>query len=110
MPDALCVFFGVLGVYGYGDPLYDSAERIGGIVATVFEDPSINPSDVEISRTGSQELVVWGTGFNNITQPVLDFDPPLDSSNLNVKVSSHEGCVLGARFSRTASVVLFDGE
>lgn len=92
LPQVLCVHVGVLGVFGV-DPYYgySSSGGSGGIVATVLEDPSLNASDVEINRTGSQGLVIWGTGFNNMTAPVMDFDPPLDSSNLNVKVSSREG-------------------
>lgn len=62
----------------------------GGNFATVFEDPSIIASDIEISLAGSQVLTIRGTGFNNVSRPVLDFDPPLDSSNLNIEVSSRE--------------------
>ncbi|CAM9183914.1 unnamed protein product [Ectocarpus sp. 8 AP-2014] len=59
-----------------------------GPIATVFEEPSIDASDIEINHTGSQELVIWGTGFNNVVAPVMDFDPPLDFASLHVNVSS----------------------
>ncbi|CAM9403362.1 unnamed protein product [Ectocarpus sp. 6 AP-2014] len=58
----------------------------GGPIATVFEEPSIDASDIEINRTGSQELEIWGTGFNNMATPVMDFDPPLDFASLHVNV------------------------
>lgn len=57
-----------------------SVLSFGGPIATVFEEPSIDASDIEINHTGSQELVVWGTGFNS-------FDPPLDLASLHVNVS-----------------------
>lgn len=93
---------------------YSTSGGSGGIDATVLEDPSLNASDVEINRTGSQELVIWGTGFNNMTAPVMDFDPPLDSLNLNVKVSSREGWLVRIErkylsYCCCASVVPFDG-
>ncbi|CAM9604552.1 unnamed protein product [Ectocarpus fasciculatus] len=58
----------------------------GGPIATVFEEPSIDASDIEINHTGSQELVIWGTGFNTLVAPVIDFDPPLDLASLHVNV------------------------
>lgn len=91
LPAALCVLLGTGVLFDDDDP-YSGEGDSGVIVATVFEDPSINASDVEIARTGSRELAIWGTGFSNMTTPVIDFDPPLDSSNVDVKVSSrHEG-------------------
>lgn len=58
----------------------------GGTIATVFEDPSMEVSDVEINHTGSKEFMIRGTGFNDLASPMLDFEPPLDSSNLIIKV------------------------
>lgn len=64
-----------------------------GPVATVFEDPSIDASDIEINRTGSQELVIWGAGFNDMVPPAIQFDPPLDSANLHIDVRGFKhGC------------------
>ncbi|CAM9250629.1 unnamed protein product [Ectocarpus sp. 12 AP-2014] len=57
-----------------------------GPIATVFEEPSINASDIEISHTGSRNMVIWGTGFNDMVAQVRDFDPPLDLAKLVVKM------------------------
>lgn len=65
-----------------------SFSSFGGPIATVFEEPSIDASDVKINHTGSQGLMIWGTGFNDMVPPVMDFDPPLDSANLHVNVGS----------------------
>lgn len=55
-------------------------------MATVFEDPSVEASDVEIYRTHTHELQIRGTGFNKVARPVLDFSPPLDSGSVYVEV------------------------
>lgn len=90
MPEAL--FIACEGNFaGFGG--IDDFLGFGGNIATVFEDPSIDASHVEITRIGSPELVIRGTGFNNKARPAMDFDPPLDSANLNVHVSSHENPV-----------------
>lgn len=57
-------------------------------VATVFEDPSIQASDTKIYRGFTHELYIFGTGFNRVVQPILGFDPPLDTDSVNVHVSS----------------------
>lgn len=69
-----------------------------GVIATVFEDPSIDASDVEIYRTRTQQLVIDGSGFVNAyittrgnydrqtVRTILEFDPPIDSANFNLKV------------------------
>lgn len=75
------------GFKGYSAGISYSNLGFGGPVATVFEDPSIDTSDVEITRTASQELTIWGTGFNHVASPVMDFDPTLDWANVNVTVS-----------------------
>lgn len=113
MPGTLVAFFGVRGLVSSMDPYsgFENKEAIRGIIATVLEDPGINPSDVEIHRTGPLELVIRGTGFNDMVKPVMDFDPPLDSSNLDIEVSTDEkGCVMSVNSNifRAAFVVLFD--
>ena len=70
-----------------------------GTVATVFENPSIDASDVEINRTGSEELVVRGTGFNDMVPLAVEFDPPLAMANLHVNVSSFQE-IPGRKYSR----------
>ncbi len=52
-----------------------------GKIATVLRDPSIDASDTEMDRV-TQMLKVTGTGFNPGIRPVVDFEPPLDSTNL----------------------------
>lgn len=74
-------------------PLGPTAAKAGRKVATVFEDPSVEPSDVEIFRTHTPELQILGTGFNKLARPVIDFDPPLDSSAIYVDVSVECECV-----------------
>lgn len=49
-----------------------------GKIATVFEDPSVDASDIEIHRTRTQQLTIKGRGFNDKVRPILDFDSPLD--------------------------------
>lgn len=56
-----------------------------GKVATVLRDPSIEASDTEIYRT-TQLLKVTGTGFGSRIRPIVDFEPPLDSTNLHLHV------------------------
>ncbi|CAN0352196.1 unnamed protein product, partial [Hapterophycus canaliculatus] len=65
-------------------PLGPTAAKAGRKVATVFEDPTVDASDVEIFRTATHELQITGTGFNKVFRPVLDFEPPLDSGNYYV--------------------------
>ena len=68
-------------------PLGPTAAKAGRKVATVFEDPSVVASDVEIFRTHTHELQIVGTGFNKLARPTIDFDPPLNSDNIYVDVS-----------------------
>ena len=68
-------------------PLGPTAAKTGRKVATVFEDPSVEPSDVEIFRTHTHELQIVGTGFNKLARPMIDFEPSLDSSGIFVDVS-----------------------
>ena len=91
----------------YGDE--EMYMMVGGPVAVVFEDPSVDASDVKISRTGSQQLAISGTGFNSIAPHVIDFDPPLDTANLNIEVSSHERVLAQRVLLVVASIVLFNG-
>eukprot|EP00752_Nemacystus_decipiens_P008845 g7893.t1 len=67
-------------------PLGPTAAKAGRKVATVFEDPSVVASDVEIFRTHTHELQIVGTGFNKLARPMIDFEPPLDSSSVVVDV------------------------
>lgn len=60
-------------------------------VATVFEDPSIRASDAKIDSRFTHELVICGTGFNRVAEPILGFDPPLDPAAVNVHVSGARG-------------------
>ena len=68
-------------------PLGPTAAKAGRKVATVFEDPSIEASDIEIYRTHTHELMIRGTGFNKAARPTLDFEPALDSFDVYVNVS-----------------------
>lgn len=70
-----------------------------GCVATVFENPSIDASDIEINRTGSEELVVRVTGFNDMVPLAVEFDPPLAMANRHVNVSSFQE-IPGRKYSR----------
>ncbi|CBN78994.1 peptidase S1 and S6, chymotrypsin/Hap [Ectocarpus siliculosus] len=67
-------------------PLGPTQAKAGSKVATVFEDPSVEASDVEIYRTHTHELQIRGTGFNKVVRPVLDFEPALDSTSVYVEV------------------------
>lgn len=91
LPDALEMTFGV-DVAGFDEPYslmgYGFYQMFKETIATIFEDPTVDASDVEIHRD-SRELVIRGTGFNDVARQVFSFDPPLDSSSFNVKVSSH---------------------
>lgn len=73
-------------------PLGPTAAKAGRKVATVFEDPSVEASDIEIYRTHTHELMIKGTGFNKAARPMLDFAPALDSFEVFVDVS----CVGGS--------------
>lgn len=75
-------------------PLGPTQAKAGSKVATVFEDPSVEASDVEIYRTHTHELQIMGTGFNKMTRPVLDFEPALDSTSVYVEV--RKDCLLYA--------------
>ena len=71
--------------------------KAGRKVATVFEDPSIEPNSIQIYRTHTRELIIKGTGFNKLSPPVIDFEPPLDFAGVYVQVSYailllHVGC------------------
>ena len=55
-------------------PLGPTAAKTGRKVATVFEDPSGESSDIEIFRTHTHELMIKGAGFNKLTRPIID--PP----------------------------------
>ena len=61
-----------------------------GIIATVLPDPSIDASDTKIFRTITRVLKITGAGFGRTRQPkiapIVDFEPPLDSSKLHVHV------------------------
>ncbi len=67
-------------------PLGPTAAKAGRKVATVFEDPSVEASDVEIFRTHTHELQIVGTGFNKKVNPVIDFEPKLNSDSVYVDV------------------------
>ncbi|CAN0190438.1 unnamed protein product, partial [Ectocarpus fasciculatus] len=67
-------------------PLGPTQAKAGWKVATVFEDPSVEASDVEIYRTHTHELQIRGTGFNKQARPILDFEPALDSNGVYVEV------------------------
>lgn len=67
-------------------PLGPTAAKAGRKVATVFEDPSVEASDIEIYRTHTHELMIKGTGFNKAARPMLDFAPALDSFEVFVDV------------------------
>eukprot|EP00752_Nemacystus_decipiens_P018630 g16704.t1 len=67
-------------------PQGPTVAKAGRVVATVFEDPGVAASDVEIFRTFTHELEIVGTGFNKVARPVIDFEPPLDSSSVIVDV------------------------
>ena len=66
-------------------------------VATVFEDPTVQASDTKVySGVAHQgggtygtdhEIIVYGTGFNRVVKPILDFDPPLAAAAVDVHVS-----------------------
>lgn len=64
-----------------------AATKLGQTVAIVFEDPSIDASDIEIHGAYAHELEITGTGFNKMVMPCLDFDPPLDSATVGIDVS-----------------------
>lgn len=72
-------------------PLGPTAAKAGRKVATVFEDPSVEASDIEIYRTHTHELAIKGTGFTKAARPVLDFEPALDSRDVFVDVSCAAG-------------------
>lgn len=73
-------------------PLGPTAAKAGRKVATVFEDPSVKESDVEIFRTSTHELQITGTGFNKVSRPTLEFEPALDDANYYVDVSGMRCC------------------
>ncbi|CAN0432983.1 unnamed protein product, partial [Laminaria digitata] len=56
-------------------PLGPTPAKTGRKVATVFEDPSVESSDIEIYRTHTHALMIKGTGFNKAAPPRLDFEP-----------------------------------
>ena len=68
-------------------PLGPTVAKAGRKVATVFEDPSIEPNSIEIYRTHTHELMIKGTGFNKRSPPVIDFEPLLDFAGVYVQVS-----------------------
>ena len=72
-------------------PLGPTAAKAGRKVATVFEDPSVEASDIEIYRTHTHELLIKGTGFTKAARPILDFEPALDSLEVFVDVSCAAG-------------------
>ena len=72
-------------------PLGPTAAKAGRNVATVFEDPSVEASDIEIYRTQTHQLLVRGTGFTKAARPVLDFEPALGSLEVFVDVSYAAG-------------------
>jgi len=76
----------VKGLVGKGGRAYY------GQVATVLRDPSIDASDTQINRI-TQLLKITGIGFDGILIPIVDFEPPLDSTNLQIHVRNDETCV-----------------
>ncbi|CAN0294216.1 unnamed protein product [Pylaiella littoralis] len=62
-----------------GDVRFFDNVLSGQKVATVFENPSIQASNIKIRPGSTHELTIYGTGFNKVVPPVLDFDPPLAS-------------------------------
>lgn len=68
-------------------PLGNTAAKSGCTVAALFEDPSVEASDIEIYRTQTHELMIKGTGFNKANRPTLNFEPALDSYEVFVEVS-----------------------
>ncbi|CAM9661144.1 unnamed protein product [Ectocarpus sp. 4 AP-2014] len=84
----------------------------GRKVANVLEDPSIQARNTEIYRGSTRELNVYGTGLNNVVQPILVFKPPLDDTTVNVHVSSgppfvHFPCARSALFTHYDNVAQF---
>lgn len=75
-------------------PLGPTQAKAGRKVATVFEDPSVEPNDIEIFRTHSHELQIKGTGFNKLQRPTIDFEPPLDSTQVFVQVVDRTSIVI----------------
>ncbi|CAM9563234.1 unnamed protein product, partial [Discosporangium mesarthrocarpum] len=68
-------------------PLGPTAAKSGRKVATVFEDPSVNPSEEVLWRTHSHELFMAGTGFNKVFQPIFVFDPPMPTGTYFTELS-----------------------
>lgn len=64
----------------------------GPVVATVFEDPTIDASDTKLLNSEARQLTISGTGFNADVWPILDFDPPLDSKNIHIDVRGWQRC------------------
>lgn len=62
----------------------------------MFEDPSIDASDIEIHGAYADELEITGTGFNMTPAPVLAFDPPLDPAAVGIDVSRSRSGVKNA--------------
>lgn len=87
-------------------PLGPTAAKAGRKVATVFEDPSVVASDVEIFRTATHELQITGTGFNKVSRPVLDFEPPIDSGDYYVDVSRAWCWMIAAERASETTVLL----
>ncbi|CAM9721966.1 unnamed protein product [Ascophyllum nodosum] len=75
-------------------PLGPTRAKAGRKVATVFEDPSIEPNNIEIYRTHTHELMIKGTGFNKLSPPVLDFEPPLNSAGVYLQVMNRTSIML----------------
>lgn len=52
-------------------------------------------SKTEIFRTHTHELAISGTGFNRMFKPEIEFDPPIDLSQMFMEVShTQDGVVL----------------
>ncbi|CAM9641736.1 unnamed protein product, partial [Laminaria digitata] len=85
-------------------PLGPTAAKAGRKVATVFEDPSVEASDIEIYRTRTHQLMIKGTGFNKATRPTLDFEPALDWFEVFVVVVNRTMICLSLSTSEWTSV------
>ncbi|CAM9632037.1 unnamed protein product [Ectocarpus sp. 4 AP-2014] len=59
-------------------PLGATIAKAGRKVATIFEDPRLEPSLQEIGRTLTHEFYLRGTGFTKAFSPVIRFEPLAD--------------------------------
>ncbi|CAN0080830.1 unnamed protein product, partial [Ectocarpus sp. 6 AP-2014] len=59
-------------------PLGATTAKAGRKVATIYEDPRLEPSLQEIGRTLTHELYLRGTGFTKAFPPIITFEPLAD--------------------------------